>query len=197
MIKVQLAGLEAQKLDFENNVRKMNMAYNRVAGRPLEATFVPDGELSFEPIEADAKALFVEAAANRIEAKQVQNQRDLVETQMALVRTANKPNVIASFTYEFRNGFLPSVDRIKGNWNAVLAISYPVFDGHRTSAQVAQTQVALRTVEEQATDLERGFDLEIRQTLADLKTTRAENRDRKNQDRPCRTSAARSPTSAT
>jgi outer membrane protein TolC len=170
LIKVQVSGLEAQKLDFENNVRKMHMAYNRIAGRPLETTFIPDGELAFEPVAADVKALMAEAAAQRLEARQAQNQRRLVQTQMALARTADKPNVIASFNYEFRNGFLPSVDRIKGNWNAVLAISYPVFDGHRTAAQIAQSEVALRTVEEQAADLERGFELEINQTLADLKT---------------------------
>jgi outer membrane protein len=170
LIKVQMSGLEAQKLDFENNVRKMLMAYNRVAGRPLATTFIPDGELAFEPVAADLKALVAEAAAQRVEARQVQNQRHLVQTQMALARTADKPNVIAAFNYEFRNGFLPSVDRIKGNWNAVLAVSSPIFDGHRTAAQIAQSEIALRTVEEQAADLERGFELEINQTLADLKT---------------------------
>ena len=170
LIKVQMGGLEAQKLDFQNNVRKMFMAYDRIAGRPLESTFIPDGELAFEPVSADAKGLVEEAAANRVEARQIRNERRLVQTQMALARTADKPNVIAAFNYEFRNGFLPSVDRIKGNWNAVLAVSYPVFDGHRTSAQVAQSEVALRTVEEQAADLARGFELEIDETLADLKT---------------------------
>jgi outer membrane protein len=170
LIKVQMSGLQAQKLDFQNSVRKMFMTYNRIAGRPLDSAFVPDGELKLEPVEADAKALLQEAAANRVEAKQVQNQRRLVQTQMALTRTADKPNVVASFNYVFQNGFLPNVDRIKGNWSAVLAVSYPVFDGRRTAAQVAQAQVALRTVEEQATDLARGFDLEISQTLADLRT---------------------------
>jgi outer membrane protein TolC len=170
LIKVQMSGLEAQKLDFENNVRKIIMTYNRIAGRPLDSTFIPDGELKFEPVEADAHLLAAEAAANRVEARQIRNQRRLIETQMALTRAANKPNVVASFNYEFRNGFLPSVDRIKGNWSAALAVSYPVFDGNRTSAQVAQSQVALRTIEEQAADLETGFNLEIGQTLADLKT---------------------------
>jgi outer membrane protein TolC len=170
LIKVQMSGLQAQKLDFENNVRKMFMTYNRIAGRSIESTFVPEGELKLEPVEADAGALLREAASSRLEAKQVQNQRRLMRTQMALAQTANKPNVMASFNYEFRNGFLPTVDRIKGNWNAVLAVSYPVFDGARTAAQVAEAQVALRTVEEQAVDLEKGFDLEINQTLADLKT---------------------------
>ena len=170
LLKVQMSGLEAQKLDFENNVRKMVMAYNRVAGRPLDSTFEPVGELRLEPVAADVQAMVAEAAGNRLEAKQVANQRQLAQTQMALARTGDKPNVLASFNYEFRNGFLPSVDRIKGNWSAVLSVAYPLFDGHRTSAQVAQSEVALRTAEEQAADLERGFGLEISQTLADLKT---------------------------
>jgi outer membrane protein len=170
LIKVQMSGLQSQKLDFENNIRKMMMAYNRVAARPLESTFTPVGEFVFEPVVADAKALTEEAAASRIEARLLGGQRDLAQTQIGLARSANKPNVIAGFTYEFRNGFLPSVDKIKGNWNAVLSISYPVFDGNRTSAQIAQAQVGLRTIEEQATDQIRGFELEINQTLADLKT---------------------------
>jgi outer membrane protein len=170
LIKVQLSGLQSQKLDFENNVRKMMMTYNRFAERPLDSTFTPVGEFAFEPVVADAKALAEEAAANRIETKLLGSQRDLVQTQIALARSANKPNVFAAFNYEFRNGFLPSVDRIKGNWSAALSVSYPLFDGYRTSAQVAQAQVSLRTVEEQATDQLRGFELEINQTLADLKT---------------------------
>lgn len=170
LIKVQMGGLEAQKLDFENNVRKMFMAYNRVAGRPLEATFEPVGELKLEPVTADAQVLTAEAAASRPEAKQVADQRRLVQAQMALARAGDKPNVLAAFNYQLQNGFLPSVNRIKGYWNAALAVSVPVFDGRRTSAQVAQSEVALRTVEEQSADLTRSFDLEIRQTLADLKT---------------------------
>ena len=176
LLKVQVNGLEAQKLDFENTIRKLVLAYNRIAGRPLESPLVLEGDIdaeaakSLEMLQAESKGLLQEALENRPEAQQNGNQRRLVQTQIALAQTANKPNLIASFNYELRNGFLPSVDRIRGNWNAVLAVSYPLFDGHRTAAQVAQGQVALRTVEEQRADLEQAFALEIDQALSDLKT---------------------------
>jgi outer membrane protein TolC len=169
LLKVQMAGLEAQKVDFQVNLRKMFLAYNRVAGRPLDSTFIPDGELKFEPVQADAKALVEEAATNRPEAKQLRSQGQLARTQIGLARSGDKPNIFVAFNYQLQNGFLPSVNKIKGYWNASAGVSYPVFDGRRTSAQVAEAQVALRTVEEQAADLETGFGLEIRQTLADLK----------------------------
>lgn len=170
LVQVQISSLHGQQLDIRNSVRKLMMTYNRIAGRPLDREFVCDGELRFEPVAADAQALAREAAAQRIEYRLLRNQKALVQTQMALAKTANKPNLVAAFNYEFKNGFMPNIDTIRGNWNAVLAVSYPVFDGQRTAAQVAQSEVALRTVEEQEADVRRSFELDIRQGLADLKT---------------------------
>ena len=176
LLKVQIGGLEGQKLDFQNNIQKIFLAYNRIAGRPLDSVVVLEGDINAEAaktvaeLQAESQALLKEALENRPEARQNTNQQRLVQTQMDLARTANKPNLIAQFNYEVRNGFLPSVGQLRGNWNAVLAVSYPIFDGHRTSTQVTEAQVALRTVEEQRADLEQGFSLEIAQTLADLKT---------------------------
>jgi outer membrane protein len=170
LLKVQTSGLKSQRLDFLNSLNDMMMTYNRIAGRPLESTFVPVASLAFEPFRAEAATLLAEAVANRPEALLIQNQKELAQTQIALTRTADKPNVLASFNYEFRNGYLPNVNTIRGYWNAVLAVSYPVFDGNRTRAQVAESQVALRTVEEQASDMEKGFGLEIAQGLADIQS---------------------------
>jgi len=170
LLSVQISGLRSQKLDFENSVRKMMIAYNRIAGRPYDSAFVPEGTLALESVQEDSASLLGEARANRLEARQVENQRTMAQTQIALARTLDKPTVSAAFNYEFRNGFLPNVGQVRGNWNAVLAVSYPVFDGNRTSAQVAQAEVTLRAVEDQAEDMVRGFGLEINQALSDLTT---------------------------
>jgi outer membrane protein len=175
LLKVQASGLEAQKLDFQNNVRKVFMAYNRIVGRPLDTAIALDGDINVEAVrtveelQAEAQTLVEEAVANRPEARQAEDQRRMAQAQITLAKSADKPNVGASFFYEMRNGFIPNTARVKGFWSALLNVSYPVFDGRRTSAQVAQAQVALRTADEQAADLERGIALEINQILADLK----------------------------
>ncbi len=176
LLRVQASGLEAQKLDFQNNVRKAYLAYNRIAGRPLDSVFALDGDINVEAVrsvaelQAEAPALVEEAISNRPEAKQVADQRRMARAQITLAKSGDKPNVGASFLYEMRNGFLMDTSRIKGFWSALLNVSVPVFDGRRTSAQVAQAQVALRTADEQAADLERGIALEINQILSDLKS---------------------------
>ena len=72
-----------------------------------------------------------EALANRIEFQQVEHQFDLGRASLDLAKTGNKPTLIASFNYEFRNGYMPDMEKIRGNWMATLSVSYPVFDGFR------------------------------------------------------------------
>jgi outer membrane protein len=60
---------------------------------------------------------------------------------------------------------------LQGAWTAVVSLSYPIFDGFRTKAQVAQAQINLQTVQQQKRELERQVNTEILQTVSDLKTS--------------------------
>jgi outer membrane protein TolC len=170
LIQVQISTLQAQKLDFENNIAKFRIAFNALAGRGEEAAFDPSAELSFEPANFNKDELIKEALANRIEFQQVEHQFDLGRASLDLAKTGNKPTLIASFNYEFRNGYMPDMEKIRGNWMATLSVSYPVFDGFRVGAQVAQAQSNLKAVEMRKTDLERTVAMEVQSTLSDLKT---------------------------
>ena len=171
LIQVQISGLQSQKVDFENSIHKFRIAYNALTGRPETAPFEPDGRLALEPTAFEEAALVQEALANRIEFRQIQHQVNLGQASLGLAKTGNKPTLTASFNYEFRNGFMPEMDKIKGNWTALLAVTYPAFDGFRVASQVAQAESNLRAVEMRKTDQERTVTMEIQSALADLKTT--------------------------
>jgi len=171
LIKVQISALEAQKLDFQNNINKFRIAFNVLSGRADGAPFDPAAGLAFEAVNFLQDDLIKEALASRLEFQQVQHQLDLGRASRDLARTADKPTVAAALAYQFRNGFMPDMEKIRGNWTATLSVSYPVFDGKRTAAQVAQAESGLKTVEMRKTDLERNVDLEIQSALADIKTT--------------------------
>jgi outer membrane protein len=170
LIQVQISSLKAQKLDFENNIAKFRITFNALAGREENAAFEPSAELVFEPANFNKDELIKEALANRIEFQQMEHQFNLGRASLDLAKTGNKPSLIASFNYEFRNGYMPDMKKILGNWMASLSVSYPVFDGFRVSAQVAQAQSNLRAVEMRKTDLERTVAMEVQSTLSDLKT---------------------------
>ena len=167
---VQASTLKAQRLDFENNIRKLIIGFNTLAGRPSDATLDPAGEFAFKPVSTDKAELVKEALAMRPEFEQFIHQAQLTQASVDLARTGNKPVVALTASYELRNGFMPDMNRIRGNWNAGLAISYPVFNGFRENAQVAQGESALRTIEIRRRDLERTVDMEIETSLSDLRT---------------------------
>jgi len=170
-IEVQISMLRVQKIDFENNIHKLSLTFNSLAGREPEAAFNPEGGLDSEEAGWNKDALLKEAEALRVEFAQLQHQESLSQAGIDLARTANKPTVAFSFSYEFRNGYMPNMDTIRGNWSALLSVSYPLFDGFRANAQVAQAESALRTVQTRRADLQRSVALEIETALADLQST--------------------------
>jgi len=170
LIQVQMSAIDSQQADLNNSIRKLILTYNRIANRPLEAELVIDDRLDFQALAVDVQQLLQEALANRIDFKQLRDQETLLSTQAALARTGNKPNLMAAFTYEIRNGFLPTVDQLRGNWTLSLSAAYPLFDGFRSRAQVTQAEINLNMARQQRTDQEKASAAEIRQLVSDLKT---------------------------
>jgi outer membrane protein len=170
LIQVQLSVVASQKAELNNSLRKLTTAYNRIADRPLEAELVIDDRLDFQPQALDEPQLLREALANRVEFQQLRDQEALLAAGLALARTGNKPMLTANVTYELRNGFLPEVNQMRGNWTLSLAAAYPLFDGFRSRAQVAQARIGLDTVQRQRRDQEGAVAAEIRQLLSDNQT---------------------------
>jgi outer membrane protein len=168
LIKVQISALQAQKIDFENSIAKFRTTFNSLAGREENAVFQPEAALTFVPAKHNRDDLVKEALANRVEFQQVGHQLDLGQASLGLAKTGNKPSLVASFNYEFRNGFMPDIEKIRGNWTALLSVSYPAFDGFRVSSQIAQAESSLRAVQMRKVDLERTVTAEIDNVLSDL-----------------------------
>jgi len=171
LLQVQISAVRGQKVDFENNIDKFRITFNALTGRDEKTPFEPDAELVLKAAAFDKEALLKEALAGRIEFQQIAHQSDLSRASLGLAKTGDKPTVNAMFNYEFRNGFMPEMNIIKGNWTAALSITYPAFDGRRTAAQVAQVESGLKAIELRRTDLERNVALEIETLLSDLAAT--------------------------
>jgi outer membrane protein len=173
LLETQVSGLRAQRLDFLASIDKFRIAFNTLAGRDPGAPFEPADELAFRPGDLLPEALLREALDTRVEFRQWRHQVDLAKASAELAKTGDKPTLAATFNYEFRNGFMPEIDKIRGNWTALLTLSYPVFDGFRVRSQVAAASSALRAAEMRKTDLERTVTMEIATALTDLRTFEA------------------------
>lgn len=170
LLQVQIGSLQGQKLDFQNNVSKLAFAFNRLCGRPMDAPFVPAGNLVYESMALNRQQILDRALSGRLEVRQLLQQENLSQTQIDLAKTGNKPNLVLSFNYQLGNGVMPYVDQLRGYWTATIAAAYPVFDGSRTRAQVAQAVAALQQVRGRKEDLKQAITMEIENDMSDIQT---------------------------
>jgi len=168
-LAVQISTLTAQRLDFENTIRKLNIAFNTLAARSADAALDPQGQVDDAPLPVDKDALLGAAQAQRVEFEQLTHQSRITQLGIDIARAANKPSLILGLNYDFRNGYLPNINQIKGNFMAGLTLNFPVFDGFRTSAVVAEGESGLRTLDLQRKNLLRSVNLEIETSLSDLR----------------------------
>jgi len=169
-LEVQISILRGQRLDFENSIRKLNIGFNTLAGRPADAVLDPDGQVSYAPAPVNRESLLASAMAQRIEFEQLTHQAQLTQLGIDIAKAAAKPSLILGLVYDFRNGYLPNVNDIKGNFMASLTLSYPLFDGFRTKAVVAEGLSGLKSIDLQRRSLEENVAMEISTSLSDLRT---------------------------
>ncbi len=168
---VQVSSLKAQKLDFENNIRKLIIAYNTLAGRSVDTALDPSGEFESAALPINKEELEASALAQRIEFEQLTRQAEMTQLGIDIARTVNKPSLVLALNYDFRNGYLPNINTITGNFMATLSVNVPLFDGFRAGAQVAEGESGLRAIQLQRRALEQNVKMEIETGLADLTTT--------------------------
>jgi len=129
----------------------------------------PQGQVDDAPLPVDKDALLSAAQAQRVEFEQLTHQTQITQLGIDIARAANKPSLILGLNYDFRNGYLPNINQITGNFMASLTLNFPVFDGFRTNALVAEGESGLRTLDLQRKSLLRSVDQEIETSLSDLR----------------------------
>ncbi len=169
-MEVQISSVSGEILNAETSLKKLKMQFNKIIGRSPDNIVQLQDSLTYIPISMDEKILLQEAFANRIELKQLQEREKQASLQKDISSTMNKPNVDIFFNWDIRNGYLPKVDIFKGSWNAGLSFSLPLFDGFRTSSQVKQAEVLLKTTQMQYDDTKDEIAIEIKQVLLNLQT---------------------------
>jgi outer membrane protein TolC len=90
------------------------------------------------------------------------------QAQVNLSNSFDKPSVNLSLMWGLRNGYMPNLDVLRGNWNGGIVLAYPLFDGFKTKSQVEQAEVNVRLAQMRYDDVKSAIELEIQQNLIDL-----------------------------
>jgi outer membrane protein len=168
-IEVQIATVRSRKVDTESNLQRLELLFNRFTGRPISSPVVLKGDLRYQSTANSPDGLVQTATEKRRELEQLKHQETLALAQMNLTNSLDKPNVNLSLTWGLRNGYMPNLDVLRGNWNAGVMLSYPLFDGFKTRNQLDQAEVNIHLTQMRYEDVKNAVSMEVYQSLVDLR----------------------------
>lgn len=132
-----------------------------------------EGTVEIDPDSDDKQSLPRERSYTaRNELQSLFHAEEAAEAKLRVAQAGNMPTLDGFASYQYDKGFV--VDGDGDSWIAGVKLNYRLFDGHRTSADIAQAKAELATIRTQREKMELGMNLEVKQ--ADLNYRQAVER---------------------
>jgi outer membrane protein len=169
--EVRVSAAETQKIDVENELRKQEVAFRRLLDFPPTSPVHLHGDFSLPPIPLKADSLMAVAMQRRIEVRLSHDGEKSAEMQLQNVSLRDMPSLKVNLAYGLKNGYIPNLDVLRGNWVAAVGVQVPIFNGFKTHSQEQESEANLRAARAHTTDVERAVTSEVLQAVSDVRAS--------------------------
>jgi len=170
LLAAQVAHANARQLTLQalNGLDIAKAAYNRLLGRPLEAS-VELEDLSPQFPEVDLSEENRRALENRAELHALVQQSTALKHRARAVRGEALPHLALQSGYGYKGN---SHMLHEGAWQAALTASWDIFDGNIAANRASALEADSKAVEEERLNLEGLIRLQVRRAWLDLQESR-------------------------
>lgn len=176
--KVQVANTEPLVTSAENNLLLASNALKNILSLPLDTPIVLEGALTFDDVPEDVIAAARSEALNvNPTVKALALQENMMEMNIGIERASHYPSLmlIGSYQWQSQDNSFRFKDYLWANSLSVgLQLSFPLFDGFRTSARVDQAQADFQKIHLVRAKAEEGLKIQIQS--AELRMAEAKKR---------------------
>ena len=167
--RVRISNAENQKLDLQNVLKKQAILLKKLTGIPYDSTanLLGDFSLNYNIISKDS--LLAIAMQQRPELKLALDSENSAMMQQNVAGLGDMPVLNIMLSYGLKNGYMPNLDAIRGNWVAGVGVNVPIFNGFRTSANEEEAYANLKVLEEHTAQVKKDITSEVQQAVEDLK----------------------------
>ncbi len=173
LLKADLLNLEVQESRASENLilAKHNLELSHKVF--LNLLGLHDGTVIIDSTQDSQQLIPKERSyALRPELKSLEHAEEAASANLQAARGGKLPTVDGFASYQYDKGYV--VDGDGDSWMAGVKVNYRLFEGNKTSADIASAMAALSTIREQRKKAELGMDLEVKQ--ADLSYRQAVQR---------------------
>jgi len=171
--QVRVATAQSQRIDVANQLDRQTIELRQLLGLPDDRALNLKGEFTLQPIALDPDSLIAMALSSRPEVQLAHDEEATAAVQRRLAGIGNRPALTVEVQAGVRNGYVPNLDRMKGNWDAGVSVRVPVFDGGRTRGQVQEAEANQSAAQEHTRAVERQVEGDVQRAIADVRASLA------------------------
>jgi outer membrane protein len=146
--QVRVAAAETQKISLESMLKKEEIAFRMLAALPPDSPVHVRGEFMQSGMALDADSLIAKAMENRVEIKLANHAVESAKRDVGVSRLSDAPSVGVYAAYGVKNGLMPNLEVLRGNFAASLQLQVPLFDGSKTSGKEEEAKANLLAAEQ-------------------------------------------------
>ena len=170
--RVRVAGANDQRIETSRALQNQEIILRQLTGLPDEQPINLIGEFSSAAISLNADSLIGAAELNRPEIIVARDAEAVAAVKSDMTALGKKPTLAVNITTGLKNGYIPDLGTLKGNYTAGLSVNVPLYDGYRTRHQQDEARAELNSAKEQTSDLTRQVISEVRQAITGVITSR-------------------------
>ena len=149
----------------------------RLMGVPVDATFDVDAVLVSPPPSAPAQQADTLPAVARADRDALALRVEAADLRIEAAHSDNKPAIALVGGYDYarpNTRHFPREDTWQDSWDLGVNVTFTLWNGGRTAAQVAEARGLAEAARERLAELDSQIALEVRQRQLDLQSSRAQ-----------------------
>ena len=168
LLRQDLLNLELQQSRASENLIQSRHALALTKRSFLNLLGLHDGKVELDPVNNSTQMLPESYDySNRSELKRIDAFEQTARAELEKAQGGNLPTVDAFASYQIDNGWV--LDENGDSWMAGLRVDYTLFDGKRTSSQIAMNKIKLSEIQNLRKKTELALHLEVEQARLDYK----------------------------
>lgn len=166
--EVRVSSALNQRTDLLNEISKQEILLRSLMGLPENEPVNVTGSFNFVPEIVKADSLINAAMSQRGEVRLARDQQTSADRQKTVARMSDKPTVSLGASYGFKNGYIPNLDVLRGNWTAAVLFRYPIYNGERSRYQLEEAEANFESSLAHTSDVTLGIRTEVNRAISDI-----------------------------
>ena len=166
--QVKVTAVQNQKTDIENEIRKQEIQLKSLMGMTPDARINVVGSFNYSKINLNADSLIQVALRDRSDLKIARDNENTAGLMKMNARKNDMPSLHFNFEYGFKNGFIPNIDVLRGNFAAAVNFKVPIYNGSKEEALEQEADANMLSSRSHSDEVEITIKSEVTKALSDL-----------------------------